>query len=124
VVIKGELPTKEEMGDGLYEYIKANTYLSWDDPWFWKKLRYALPHKSAQSRFLEHLFGLNRTPTDQLNLLGIKAAAANGSGGGCNLNVLTSAPSTPRSDVTNQTTLSAAPSISGRHNNSVSPDSC
>ena len=24
--------------------------LSWDDPWFWKKLRYALPHKGANTR--------------------------------------------------------------------------
>jgi protein toll len=50
VVVKGEMLPKEKMPEGLQKYIQTNTYLSWDDPWFWKKLRYALPHKGANTR--------------------------------------------------------------------------
>ena len=45
MVVKGELPNDNEMPPAIQAYIKAHTYLSWDDGWFWKKLRYALPHK-------------------------------------------------------------------------------
>lgn len=71
VVLKGAMPDKDKMWDGLKEYVRANTYLSWDDPWFWQKLRYALPHKGGSSTWLfDSLFGLRqRRPTDQMNLI-------------------------------------------------------
>ena len=68
VVVKGDLPHRQQMPDGLYDYIKTNTYLSWKDPWFWQKLRYALPHKGARVRCLESFFG-RRQQTDQLHLI-------------------------------------------------------
>ena len=56
VVLKGELPPKEKMPETLQKYIQTNTYLSWKDPWFWKKLRYALPHKGVRAKCCQSCF--------------------------------------------------------------------
>lgn len=50
VVVKGELPPKEQLGPTISKYIATNTYLKDDDPWFWNKLRYALPHRGRKRR--------------------------------------------------------------------------
>lgn len=49
VIVKGELPPKENMDQELQSYLSLNTYLKWNDPWFWDRLRYALPHKKDSS---------------------------------------------------------------------------
>lgn len=46
VVIYGELPPIETFNEELQSYLKMYTYVEWGDPWFWKKLRYAMPHKN------------------------------------------------------------------------------
>merc|ERR1719510_1364780 len=46
IVIKhGDLPDLGDMDDNMGEYLKMTTYLDSEDPWFWEKLRYALPHR-------------------------------------------------------------------------------
>jgi hypothetical protein len=38
------------MDEDLQKYIKANTAIHTDDPWFWQKLRYALPRKRHREK--------------------------------------------------------------------------
>lgn len=47
VVVRGELPPKEEMDKDLVFLLTTKTYLTWGEKWFWEKLRYALPHKKG-----------------------------------------------------------------------------
>ena len=46
VIVKGDIPTKEEMPSNIYNYIQTNTYLSSSDSKFLKKLRDVLPNNS------------------------------------------------------------------------------
>merc|ERR1712123_374517 len=48
IIVRGELPTKDDLEEDLQKYLNLNTYLDSEDPWFWQKLRYALPHRGNQ----------------------------------------------------------------------------
>ncbi|XP_011184289.1 protein toll-like [Zeugodacus cucurbitae] len=43
----GEITNNELVDKELRAYMQMNTYLDWEDPRFWDKLRYAMPHKAA-----------------------------------------------------------------------------
>ncbi|KAI5641119.1 TIR domain-containing protein [Phthorimaea operculella] len=45
MVILDDVLEKEQLPTEMRSYVKLNTYVRWDDPWFWEKLRYALPHR-------------------------------------------------------------------------------
>merc|ERR1712113_461806 len=50
--------------EDLQKYISLNTYLDSEDPWFWQKLRFALPHRGGRV-----LRGRTRRETDKLELM-------------------------------------------------------
>jgi protein toll len=49
VITSGDVNETDKMDEELQSYLRLHLYIKHEDPRFWQKLRYAMPHKKMDS---------------------------------------------------------------------------
>ena len=105
VIVRGNLPPKDELDKDLNFLLTTKTYLVWGEKWFWEKLYYAMPHKKNRPNMMKQ----DRTEKDKLtsvmsptNTIKYNGTSLNGRLNGLNDNWSSSKSSNPKTEAMKQ----------------------